>query len=238
MTETDRFSVGACETWRKLRALVAAIVFAGAMAAVVRADDGEATAAATRASAGTQHDAPKAAPVSEEAVAEGHTGEEPHGESVWAFAGKIVNFALLAGTLVYFLRAPIAGYLSRRSSQIRSDLTTAEEMKQAASRQIAEIDAKLQQLPGELEALRRRGADEIATEEARIQNEAERERQRLLEQTRREIDLQLRIARRDLVSHAADLAVNVARDRIRRQITDADQRRLVDRYLEKVSAHD
>jgi F0F1-type ATP synthase membrane subunit b/b' len=64
----------------------------------------------------------------------------------------------------------------------------------------------------------------------RIEAAAEAERQRLLEQTRREIDMRLRVARRELVEHAADLAVQVASTRIRQTITPDDQARLVDRY--------
>ena len=68
----------------------------------------------------------------------------------------------------------------------------------------------MEALPAELEALRAQGAREIAAEEARIRAAAAAERERLLEQARREIDLQVRVAERDLVSHAADLAVGVA----------------------------
>ncbi|MFN2428261.1 MAG: hypothetical protein ABR587_17635, partial [Candidatus Binatia bacterium] len=60
------------------------------------------------------------------------------------------------------------------------------------------------------------------------------ERERLLEQTRREIDLQLRLAKRELVEHAANLSVQLATERIRNDITPADQDRLVDRYLDQV----
>jgi F0F1-type ATP synthase membrane subunit b/b' len=42
--------------------------------------------------------------------------------------------------------------------------------------------------------------------------------------------MQLRIARRALVEHAAQLAVDVAHARIVRTITPDDQLRLVDRY--------
>jgi Zn-dependent peptidase ImmA (M78 family) len=47
---------------------------------------------------------------------------------------------------------------------------------------------------------------------------------------RREIDARLRMAKRQLTEHAAELAVKVAEDRIRRTITPEDQLRLVDRY--------
>jgi F0F1-type ATP synthase membrane subunit b/b' len=221
----------ACETWRKLARLAAVFVLAALCAMPA---SGQHEPPASDHAAAPAH----SAPVSDEEVAEGHTDEGQHGESLWAFAGKIFNFAVLAGTLVYLLRKPMAAYFSRRGSQIRSDLETAEAMKQTAAQQIAEINAKLQRLPAELDALRARGSQEIAAEEARIATDAEAERTRLLEQTRREIDLQLRLARRELLNHAADLAVAVARERIRQQITDRDQLALVDRYLSRVNAGD
>jgi F-type H+-transporting ATPase subunit b len=164
-----------------------------------------------------------------------HTTDEEH-HSVWAgLLWPTVNFAILAGGLWYFLKAPLAGYLRDRHSAIRKDLVEAAQLKAAAAAQLAEIDRKLQALPGEIEALRRRGAEEIAAEEARISALAAAERERLLEQTRREIDLQVRLAKRELVEHAADLSIQLASERIRQQITPADQQRLTERYIENLS---
>jgi F0F1-type ATP synthase membrane subunit b/b' len=86
-------------------------------------------------------------------------------------------------------------------------------------------------LPAELDALRRTGAEELAAEESRMRQAAESERGRLLDQARREIDGQLKVARRELLGHTADLAVAIASKRVKATITAADQGRLVDRYL-------
>jgi F-type H+-transporting ATPase subunit b len=160
--------------------------------------------------------------------------EAPHEESIVKTVARLVNFAIMVGALVYLLRSPLAGYLSSRGTQIRGDLVNAAEMKQAAAAQIAEIDRKMKALPGELEALRAQGVQEIAAEEARIQAAAAAESDRLLEQARREIDLQVKVAERALVSHAADLAVGVATERIKQTITDEDRQRLVDRYVDQL----
>jgi F-type H+-transporting ATPase subunit b len=118
-----------------------------------------------------------------------HAAEEEH-HSVWAgLLWPTVNFAILAGALWYFLKEPIVNYLRDRHSSIRKDLVEAANLKATATTQLAEIDRKLQALPGEIEALRTRGIEEIAAEEARIAALATTERDRLLEQTRREIDL-------------------------------------------------
>jgi F-type H+-transporting ATPase subunit b len=163
-------------------------------------------------------------------------GEEPHQDSLINVIARLVNFGILAGSLVYLLRSPLAAYLANRDAQIRSDLVNAAELKQAAAAQIDDIDRKMKALPGELEALRRQGLEEIAAEEARIQAAAAAERDRLLEQARREIALQVKVAERELVSHAAELAVGVATERIKKNITDEDQQRLVDRYVQQLGS--
>jgi F-type H+-transporting ATPase subunit b len=165
-----------------------------------------------------------------EAAHAAEQGKEHEGGGWLPVAAKAVNFALLAGVLVYFLRTPLAEYIDGRITKVREDLVTAAQTRETAIRQLAEIDAKLKALPAELEGLKARGAEEMAAEQVRIEAAAEAERQRLLEQTRREIDMRLRVARRELVEHAADLAVQVASARIQQTITPDDQARLVDRY--------
>lgn len=153
------------------------------------------------------------------------------GRPWWLELGaKLLNFGLLVGILVYFLKTPIAGYLSGRSAQIRQDLITAAEMRRTATAQLEEIQKRLSELPGELAALKSRGEEDVRAEKIRISETARLERERLLDQTRREIAMRLRIARRELTEYAAELAVAVAHDRIQRSITPEDQLRLVDRY--------
>jgi F-type H+-transporting ATPase subunit b len=168
------------------------------------------------------------------ADAAAHAEGEVHEETIWGPISRAFNSAVLFGVLFYFLRKPIASYLNSRETEIRNDLVTAAEMKKTATAQLAELQQKMAALPGELELLKARGQEEIAAEEARIAQAAAAERERLIEQTRREIGLQLRIAQRELVEHASNLAVGLATDRIRKNITPEDQSRLVDRYLQQV----
>ena len=156
--------------------------------------------------------------------------EGAEGGGIVSMIAKLLNFAVLAGLLVYFLKSPLMAYLASRSTQIRQDLVTAAELKTAAAAQLAEIEQKMRALPGELEALKHQGAEDVKAERARMARAAAAERDRLLDHTRREIDSRLRIAKRELTAHAADLAVAVARRRIEQSITPDDQLRLVDRY--------
>jgi F-type H+-transporting ATPase subunit b len=227
---------------KHVRPLALALLLAGV--AVLAVPPAHAATAAFSAAAGAVQPPPEhaAAPDQEDRAAreaaQAEQGEESHGGEWLAVIAKAFNFALLVGVLVYFLRTPLSGYLAGRITKVREDLVTAAEMRDAATRQLADIEAKLEALPGELEALKARGAEEIAAERVRIERAAEDERQRLLEHTRREIDMRLRIARRDLIEYAATLAVDAASAKIKSAITPEDQGRLVDRYTSQLGAAD
>jgi F-type H+-transporting ATPase subunit b len=169
-----------------------------------------------------------------EHAAEGEHHDESIGGMILAMGWPVANFIIFLGVLYYFLNKPLTEYLANRSATIRKDLVEAAELRTTATAQLAAIDQKLQALPGEITALRTRGADEINAEEQRIAAAAIADRERLLEQTRREIDLQVRLAKRDILEHAANLSVQLATERVEKEITPADQDRLVDRYLQQV----
>lgn len=174
----------------------------------------------------------EAAPAGEHAAAGEHANAEHGGLSglLW----PVANFIVLAYLLNRFLRAPVTEYISGRSTQIRKDLVEAAALNQSATAQLAEVERKMQALPAELDALKKRGIEEIAAEEERIGSAAAADRARLLTQTRREIEVRLQTAQRDLSEHAAALALQLAEERLRTGMTSADQSRLVDRYVQQV----
>jgi F-type H+-transporting ATPase subunit b len=182
-----------------------------------------------------------AAPQAQEAHAadaQEHGGEAAHDESIGgmilAMGWPVANFIIFIGVLYYYLNQPLKDYLAGRSATIRKDLVEAAELRSTATAQLATIEQKLQALPGELVALRTRGAEDIKAEEQRIAAAAVADRERLLEQTRREIDLQVRLAKKEILEHAADLSVQLATEKIQKEVTPEDQSRLVDRYLDQV----
>jgi F-type H+-transporting ATPase subunit b len=155
-------------------------------------------------------------PAAAEHAQEAHEAHEVSlGEMIVKMAWPVANFIIFIGVLYYFFNKPFTEYLSSRSTSIRKDLVEAAELKSSANAQLAAIDQKLQALPGELNALRTRGAEEIKAEAQRIAAAAAAARERLLEPTRREIDLQVRHAKKEILEHAEDLSVQLATERIK-----------------------
>jgi F-type H+-transporting ATPase subunit b len=179
-------------------------------------------------------------PLAAQERAESHesgTGEGEAAHGGWApTIAKAFNFAVLAGLLAYFLRTPVVTHLRTRSETIRKDLVDAAALRATAERQLAQVRERLATMPAEVEALRSRGADELAAERLRMAEATAREKQLVIERTRREIDVQFRVARRRLVAHTAELSIARARSRIERDITPDDQVRLIDRYAAEVRA--
>ena len=44
----------------------------------------------------------------------------------------------------------------------------------------------------------------------------------------------MRLAKKEILEHAADLSLQLATERIKKEVTPEDQARLVDRYLDQV----
>lgn len=167
-----------------------------------------------------------------------HAAEGGHDQSIGGMilgmGWPIANFIVFVGVIYYFGNAPFKDYLATRSAAIRRDLVEAAALTTSATAQLATLDQKLQALPGELAALKTRGAEDIVAEEQRIAAAAAADRERLLDQTRREINLQVRLAKKAILEHAADLSVQLATERVKKEMTPADQDRLVDNYLTQV----
>lgn len=225
----------ACELRRKLSAR---LFLAVALTTLLLTRGLAAQAPETHAqpAAADQHQ-PAAAGHDQAAGDHGAAGEHGAAAEHGVLAGllwPVANFLVLVVLLNKFLRAPIAEYLAARSSQIRKDLVDAAELNKSATAQLADVERKMQALPGELDALRTRGAEEIVAEEERIASAAAADRARLLTQTKREIEVRLQAAQRELSDHAAALALQLAEQKLAKEMTAADHARLVDRYVAQV----
>ncbi len=231
--------LAACE----LKNNLATALFAACLLTFVPAAIAQEHAPAT-APAATQEHPPTAVPApgaqdvheadGEHAEAAGEHHDQSIGGMIKGMGWPVANFIIFIGVIYYFANKPLAEYLASRSGAIRKDLVEAAALKATATAQLATIEQQLQALPGEIDALRARGAADIKAEEARIAAAATADRERLLEQTRREIELQVRIAKKEILEHTADLSVQLATQRIKQEVTSEDQARLVDRYLDQV----
>ncbi|MGB8985474.1 MAG: ATPase, partial [Candidatus Sulfotelmatobacter sp.] len=91
----------------------------------------------------------------------------------------------------------------------------AQKASEEARRRLADIEARLMRLDGEIGMMRNAAEKEAAAEEARIRAAAEEDARKMLESTQQEIATAVKAARRELMAYAAELAVGLAEKQIR-----------------------
>jgi len=166
------------------------------------------------------------------AFAEEHGGGGHESNVLW----HAINLALVVGVIVYFARNPIRAFMADRRSSIESNLEAAKRELDSAEARLAECNARVNSLDREIAELR-----------ATVQSQAEAERDRLLadaraaaERIRRDaaiaVEQEGRRARDELREEAADIAVRLAGDLLKRTVGDADRTRLVDEFVASVES--
>jgi F-type H+-transporting ATPase subunit b len=157
--------------------------------------------------------------------ASGH--EAPEGPSpIWAWA----NFAMLAGALGYLIVKKGGPWFQSRSLAIRKGIAEAEEIRRGAEASAAEVDRRLAGLQTEIDSLRTNAHREQSAEAERIRQQAAADLARIQGHAAREIESAGKTARLELKRYAAQLAVDLAEQKIRRQMTPEVQAALIERF--------
>ena len=148
---------------------------------------------------------------------------------------KIVNTLIVVGILYKVAYHPIRNFLKDRREGIRKALEESRAAREEAEKELAEQRSKVADLEAELVRVREQGKKERTAMQERLEEEQENQAQRLLEQTRTTIELEASKARADLQNQAASLALNLAEERLKKELGEADQERFVENYLAKLN---
>ncbi len=157
---------------------------------------------------------------------------------IWFGAGRFFNLALVAAVLVWAAKKPLASFFENRSQSIREQLEEAQRAREAAEAKLAEIETRMSGLDGEIQALRAEAEKQAQEDQRRILEEAERDAQKVLDRARQEIAGMTRAAQIELKKHAAELAVRLAEESIRRGIDDEDRKRLFAGFITRMGARE
>jgi len=167
-----------------------------------------------------------------------HEAAEAEGHEAVTFMGdwfpRIVNFAIIAGIVVYFTRKPIRDFFKNRSLEIAKAIRESNEARERAVAALADMERKVKDLEAETGRL---------IEDARVRGE--KDKQALIEegkkmvsdigaQVKQGVELEVQKARTALQAEASMLAVDLAEKSIRETIGPKDHERIVKEYIAKV----
>jgi F-type H+-transporting ATPase subunit b len=147
---------------------------------------------------------------------------------------QAINFLILAGVLVYFLRKPLSSFLKERSDLLRKAIDDAAKARAEAAEKLAAIETRTAKLADEIAGMNAKMDVEAAAEARRLQETVAVEISRIRVQAEFTGEQEVKKARVELRREASLLAARAAEELVRKTLSTEDQERLVRENLEKI----
>jgi len=148
---------------------------------------------------------------------------------------KAVNLALFLGVLYYLVRKPSREFFANRFALVRATLEHAAREKESATAKMAELESRLNRVDVELKSIKLQTEAEAAAERARIEAETKQDIEKIKLNAKREIESAKQVAMTDLREFAANKAVDLAEQLIRREIKPEDDAKLLRRMADAMA---
>lgn len=149
---------------------------------------------------------------------------------------RVMNFVVLLVALIFILRKPISQALSSRIKTIKEQLEILETQKAEAEKKLAQYNDKLSELESEAEKIIQGYIQQGNDAKAKILKEAESTAEKLQLQAKRNIEHEFSKARQELQQEVVEKSLLQAEEMLKKTISDRDQDKLVNEYLDKVVA--
>lgn len=155
---------------------------------------------------------------------------DDHGSPL-SIVWKWGNFILLFGGLAYYLRRPLREFLQTRARGIAEGLASGKRAQEEAEAKMSAIESQLARLDEEIDRLKQQADRESEEQRQRIIDSSGAEAERIVAMARREIEVLQRSAQAELKAHVARLAVDLAEERLRRDLEPGQNRRIISRFV-------
>jgi len=144
------------------------------------------------------------------------------------------NLVLLLIVLFIVARKPLVGWFADRRDRIKDELDSAARMRAEAEERYARWQRQLADLDAEIERIRTTSRERAETERERILADAASAAERIRDDARVAVEHEVQRARKQLRDEASHLAVELAGEMLRGQLSESDQHRLVDEFIDTV----
>lgn len=144
---------------------------------------------------------------------------------------KWINFALVAGVIIWLCLKKGPAFFGRRADVISSEIQKSTEAKKQAEQQLQDAETKLQNLEKEVADLRATAQRESVAEAERIRKLTVTDAKKIDDAGKAEVDAAERAARLELKAFAANLAINGAESLLLKQLTPAAQEALINNFV-------
>ena len=172
--------------------------------------------------------------LSSTALAAGNMPLQSFEEALPKIAFHALNLAILVGLLLWLAGGKIKDALNNRATGIRVELDSAAKAKAEAQERFEALQSRLDSLDSQIKEMRVEAEAAAEQEREAIAARAERDANMLRENAQRSIRDEVARARAELRREAVGLAVELAGEQLRAQITTERQAGLTSQFLNTV----
>ena len=152
----------------------------------------------------------------------------------WTIIFQIVNLFIQMVLIKKFLFKPINNIIAKRKEMAEAELTEARKAKEEADAAKEEYSKALSEAKQKAETIISEATVSAQVKNEAIIKEAEQEALRIRNRAEADIELERKKALNDLKNEIGGLAVDIAGKVVEREISEEDNRRIIEEFLEQV----
>jgi F-type H+-transporting ATPase subunit b len=163
-------------------------------------------------------------------------GHEGHEEITFMgdWLPRLVNFAIIAAVVIYFMRKPVRDFFKNRSAEIAKAMRESQEARERAAAALAEMERKIKELEAETARMVADAKERGEKDRQTLVDEGRKVAADVQTQVKQGIDIEVQKAKAALAVEAAQLSVDLAEGKIKKTISNQDHERIVKEYISKV----
>ena len=162
-------------------------------------------------------------------------GGEESASILKEYLWPVINFLVLIGIMTYALKkADISGFFKKRTELIEQSLREAREAKELAQKALAEVEERLKVKDTEIANIIAGAKLSGENEKARLLEDGDKLKARILEQARTNIDYEVKRAKESIKQEAVEIAMELAEKKLKEKLSKDEQLKLLEESLAKI----
>jgi len=146
----------------------------------------------------------------------------------------LIDFVVLLSVFVYFLRKPIANFVTERRESLVSEIEEAKKLRAEAEAKLADYDARLGNLQSEIDGIMDDARKAGEAERQRILVEATKAAERIRTDAKHRLDQEQRKLSHDLRVKVVEMALDIAETSVKQKIDQKAQDTFVSEYIDEL----
>lgn len=153
---------------------------------------------------------------------------------IWDMLLYLINIVILYFFLRHFVHKPVSNFLKKRRDSVDEKLKEAEEKCRQAEEMKKEYEALIESAKQKSKEIVARGQDRADAQVREAVELGQKEYKEIIERALKEIELERRASVERMRQDITDMAVEIASRILEREVTEEDNRQIIEEYFKKV----